>query len=68
MLGSAWAGGTDAIEGSLTTGKLANFAVLSGDPTATPPARLRDIIVDETWVDGVHIYRRSRPETEGQRP
>jgi predicted amidohydrolase YtcJ len=57
-LGSAWAGGTDDIEGSLTPGKLANLVVLSDDPTAVPPARIRDIVVDETWVDGERVYQR----------
>ena len=57
-LGAAWAGGTDDLEGSITPGKLANFAVLAADPTAVPPARIRDIAVEETWVDGVPAYRR----------
>jgi predicted amidohydrolase YtcJ len=57
-IGSAWAGGTDDIEGSITPGKLANLVVLAEDPTAVPPDRIRDIAVDETWVDGQRVYRR----------
>ncbi len=57
-LGSAWAGGHDDIEGSITPGKLANFAVLSEDPTTVAPARIRDIAVEQTWVDGVRVYQR----------
>ena len=57
-LGAAWAGGTDDIEGSITPGKLANFVVLAEDPTAVAPGRIRDITVDETWIDGVRAYQR----------
>ena len=55
-LGSAWAGRTDDIEGSITPGKLANFAVLADDPMSVPAARIRDIAVEETWVDGVRAF------------
>ncbi|MGH2601590.1 MAG: amidohydrolase family protein, partial [Dehalococcoidia bacterium] len=57
-LGSAWAGGTDDVEGSITPGKLANFAVLAQDPTQAPPERIREIAVEETWVDGGCVHRR----------
>lgn len=57
-LGAAWAGGTDDVEGSITPGKLANLVVLADDPTAVPPARIRDIAVEQTWVDGEPVYRR----------
>lgn len=56
-LGSAWACGTDGVEGSITPGKLANLVVLPEDPRAVPPARLRDLQVAETWVDGQRVYR-----------
>jgi predicted amidohydrolase YtcJ len=55
-LGSAWAGGTDDIEGSITPGKLANLTVLSEDPRAVAPERLRDLQIAETWVDGERVY------------
>jgi predicted amidohydrolase YtcJ len=58
-LGAAWAGGTEGEEGSITPGKLANFVVLAEDPAAVPPARIRDLVVEETWVDGVPAYRRA---------
>lgn len=57
-LGAAWAGGTDTVEGSITPGRLANLVVLADDPTTVPPARIRDIPVEETWVDGESVYRR----------
>ena len=58
-LGAAWADGTDAVEGSITPGKLANFVVLAQDPRSVAPAAIRDIQVDETWVDGQCAYRRT---------
>jgi predicted amidohydrolase YtcJ len=54
-LGAAWANATDNVEGSISPGKLANFAVLSADPTAVDPHAIRDIKVEETWVDGVRV-------------
>jgi predicted amidohydrolase YtcJ len=61
-LGSAWAGGTDDIEGSITPGKLANLVVLAEDPAAVSPEHIRDIAVDEAWVDGRCVYRRDGQE------
>jgi predicted amidohydrolase YtcJ len=57
-LGAAWAGGTDDVEGSIAPGKLANFAVLAQDPRRAPSGTIRDITVDETWVDGRRAYQR----------
>jgi predicted amidohydrolase YtcJ len=57
-LGAAWASGTEDVEGSITPGKLANFVVLSGDPRAEAPGRIRDLRVDQTWVDGSLAYER----------
>jgi predicted amidohydrolase YtcJ len=58
-MGSARAGGTDDVEGSITPGKLANLVVLAEDPREAPPGRIRDIAVDETWVDGERVYQRT---------
>lgn len=57
-LGSAWAGGTNDVEGSITPGKLANFVLLAEDPTTVPAGRIRDIAIDETWVDGRRAFVR----------
>jgi len=57
-LGSARCIGTDAEEGSITPGKLANLTVLAEDPRAVPAERIRDIAIDETWVDGVRVFQR----------
>jgi predicted amidohydrolase YtcJ len=50
--GSAYATFTEADRGTLAPGKLADFAVLSGDPTATDPARIPGITVLATVVGG----------------
>lgn len=55
----ACADGTEDVEGSITPGKLANFVVLAQDPRMLPPVNIRDIQVDETWVDGQRAYCRA---------
>ncbi len=49
-------------KGSLAPGKVADFVVLSGDPFAVPPDRLREIAVERTVVGGEDVYIR---EPEG---
>ena len=61
-LNAASAGGSDDVEGSLTPGKLANLVVLSQDPRSVPSAAIRDILVDQTWVDGKREYAREGAE------
>lgn len=58
-LGAAWADGTEDVEGSITPGKLANFVVLAQDPRTVPTVDIRNIHVDETWVDGRRAYCRA---------
>ncbi len=53
----AWAAKEEAIKGSLTAGKLADYVVLADDPTAIPAARIKDIAIVETVVDGRSQYR-----------
>jgi predicted amidohydrolase YtcJ len=38
--------------GSLETGKYADLVLLEGNPLATDPAKLGDIKISETWVNG----------------
>jgi predicted amidohydrolase YtcJ len=45
-------------KGSLEPGKLADFAILSKDPTAVEPATIADIKVNETIKEGKTIFRR----------
>jgi len=44
-------------KGSLEPGKLADFAILSKDPTAVAPATIADIQVTETVKEGKTIFR-----------
>jgi len=57
-LGSAYAEFQEAEKGSIRAGKLADLAVLSADPTAVPPERIRDLKVDLTVVGGRVVYER----------
>lgn len=56
-LNGAWAAREEAIKGSLTAGKLADYVVLADDPTAIPAEKIKDIRIIETVVDGRSQYR-----------
>jgi hypothetical protein len=47
----------EATKGSLAVGKLADFAILSADPTAVDPRTIDTIKVTETVKEGRSIYR-----------
>ncbi|MDC8773331.1 amidohydrolase [Roseateles albus] len=56
-------------KGSLEVGKLADFAVLSKDPTAVKPATIAEIKVTETIKEGKSIFRlESGAKTAGTAP
>ena len=55
---SAYAEFMEEEKGTITAGKLADFAVLSEDLTAVAPERIRDIRVDLTIVGGRIVYER----------
>jgi len=57
--GSAYAAKQEHTKGSITPGKLADFAVLSEDPTAIDANRLAGLEIAATFVDGV--LRHSAP-------
>ena len=42
--------------GSIETGKRADLVVLSHDPTLVDPESIRDIVVQQTYVDGELLY------------
>ncbi len=54
---SAYAHHEEATKGSLEPGKLADFAILSADPTAVAPTSIADIKVVETVKEGKTIFR-----------
>jgi predicted amidohydrolase YtcJ len=41
--------------GSLSAGKYADLAILESDPLKTDPAKLGDIKISETWVNGAKV-------------
>ncbi len=55
---AAHAMGRDQETGSLETGKRADMVVLSNDPTEVDPVFIRDIAVEQTYVDGKCLYQR----------
>jgi predicted amidohydrolase YtcJ len=55
-LDAARAGFAEAEVGSLEVGKRADFVVLSMPIEALAPARILDLRVESTWVDGQQVY------------
>ena len=58
-LNSAYATFEEGLKGSIEVGKLADFAILSDDPTAVPPDNIKDILVEMTIIGGRVIHTRS---------
>jgi len=56
---AAWQNFEDDHKGSIATGKLADFVVLSENPLAIEPERIRDIEVLSTIVGGQAVYNRA---------
>jgi len=61
-MGSAYAGHMEERIGSLEVGKLADFVVLSGDPTKLDAAGIAKLQVEQVYVDGVLV-----PSPSGRR-
>ena len=57
-LGSAYASFEEDIKGSIEAGKLADFVILSDDPTKVPPDTIKDIQVEKTIIGGEVTYER----------
>ena len=55
-LDAAWHCHIDHLVGSLEPGKRADLVVLAQDPLDESVRKLRDIVVEETWLSGVKVY------------
>ena len=47
----------EGIKGSITTGKLADFAVLADDPHTVDPDKIKDIAIARTVTGGKTVYQ-----------
>ncbi len=56
-LDGAYATFEEQDKGSITPGKLADFAVLRKDPRKVPPDTIKDIIVDGTYMGGKSVWQ-----------
>jgi predicted amidohydrolase YtcJ len=57
-INAAYASGEENIKGSLEIGKLADIVVLSDNPLAVPPERIKDISVEMTIIGGKVVWER----------
>ncbi|GAB4515112.1 MAG: amidohydrolase [Roseibium sp.] len=55
-INAAWQLGSEHEIGSLEADKLADFVILEQDPRQVDPDRIKDIRVQETWLDGRQVY------------
>lgn len=62
----AWQHFEEDAKGSIEVGKLADFVILSDDPTAVDPETLADLRVQVTIKEGKVIHRASEGEKEGR--
>lgn len=64
-MGSAYAEFQDKQKGSITTGKLADMVLVSDDIFSIEPARIRDVKILKTFVDGKLVWDADHP-TDGE--
>jgi len=63
----AYAAFEEEEKGSLEEGKLADLVVLSEDVLSVPATKIRELQVDQTYVDGRLVYERVAGESERSR-
>ena len=55
-LGGAYASFEEDRTGSIAVGKLADFVILSADPTTAKPETIRNIAVEATFIGGRKVF------------
>ena len=55
-LNGAYASREEAIKGSITAGKLADFVVLADDPHTVEKEKIKDIQIVRTYVGGTKVH------------
>jgi hypothetical protein len=56
-INGAYASHEEAIKGSITVGKLADFVVLADDPHTVDQAKIKDIAIVRTVTGGNTVYQ-----------
>ena len=56
-INGAYASGEEAIKGSITVGKLADFVMLAEDPHTVNPDKIKDVTIARTVVGGATMYQ-----------
>ena len=46
------------LKGTIKEGKLADFIVLDKDPFESEAKKLKDILVEQTWLGGDQVFKR----------
>ncbi len=54
----------EGIKGSISVGKLADFALLNRNPLEIDPDELREVAVDETVIGGLTVHRLNESEVD----
>jgi hypothetical protein len=55
-INGAWASGEEALKGSITAGKLADYVMLAEDPHVVDAGTIKDIAIVQTVVGGTPTY------------
>ncbi len=55
-MGSAYGSFDEDIKGSIEIGKYADFVVLSDNPLTTERTKIKDIVVEKTFINGNQVY------------
>ncbi|MGK5010823.1 amidohydrolase [Janthinobacterium sp. MDB2-8] len=66
-LDAAWHCHLDHLVGSLEAGKRADLVILAQDPLDESVRKLRDIVVEETWLAGIKVHSNTKASDDMER-